>query len=804
MCNDRPPERKLFMHRVLSLLLLAALVACQDLGPNQLLPPADGVGAFSDAMHNGNDRFYLLPPMVPNPAPTGIFNPLLQPRVAVCAINNLNLDNEGKLGDAPGCPSPIANFTMENGISIPDGEQYYKADWNTSMSSVQVETPYRILFFLSDQPTALLLGYADVAFASDMRGVKNIETGETISLVDGQALPIRFRIEDGASCAGEVDCGEAVVGSEGGIVTTVDGHAGVSIPSGALDGDVLITITQINPASQPWGKCLPTGLRQEEGCYDFATEPAIGTFNEDVTVAICLDSNALRPDNLTLHRFNPEESDGVVELDNAPENFLDCSGFSSLAFGPADAGALDRLALFAGRLLSPFATVLFPRTVFATDLGRGGLTDAFSSMGWAESTANSGEAPATSEPGASLSPVIQAMTAHNHDDENPVPASEATLRFEYILPNGELGAAPFELTTDALGQATPTWHLTEDLGIHTLYVSTRGTLDGTVGGQVVPDQTEILELRTWVSVPNLTCADDPECGQAVIGPNGGTVTTPNKHAGVHIPAFALDESVTVTVRRVNPADQDWGKCLPTGLRQEEGCYAFDTDPAIEQFKANVTLGVCLDPKAPAQDKLLLHRYDDAPIDPTKRRVFELPSASAGFLDCSGFGALGWEPDVSSFRWLASAAGRVLSPVRGLVVPRLAYATDLGRGGLTDAFSSVTWGEPVRLNRTGGSCKDIESPGASCNFQIEARTAHNHSGSSQRSNEAILYAEYTDPAGITTVLGPFNSGNAAVTGIGVTLTQVVGTHTFSITTRGMVRGQLVPDPTVPLVLTVEVQ
>jgi hypothetical protein len=786
------------MHRVLSLFILAALVACQDLAPTGLTAPDDGSATFSDAVHNqGNNRFYLLPPMVKNPSPDGIFNPMVQPRVTVCPGGSLDL------ATVPGCTLPVADFTMQTGIFIPEGAQHYQVDWKTSDSGVTANGTYRILFYLSDQPTALLLGYADVQFGSTLSEVKNIETNETIALVDGQTLPVRFRIEEGASCAGEVDCGEAVIGSDGGIVTTVEGYAGVSIPAGAFSEDVLVTITQVNPASQPWGKCLPTGLRQEEGCYDFDTEPTIGTFNEDVTVAICLDPNALRPENLMLHRFNPEEADGVVELDNAPENFLDCGGFSSLAFLPADAGALDRLALFTGRLLSPIASLLFPRTVFATDLGRGGLTDAFSSMGWAEPVVNSGEVPATSASGASLSPVIQAMTAHNHHDENPVPASEATLRFEYIRPDGQPGAAPFELTTNAHGQATPQWQLTGDLGIHTLYVSTRGTLDGTVGGQVVGDPTEILELRTWVSEDGLSCAADPECGESVIGPDGGTVTTPNKHAGVDIPAGALDKHVTVTVRRVNPGDQAWGKCLLTGLRQEEGCYDFDTDPAIEKFAKDVTVGVCLDPRAPGQDKLTLHR-DNKAMDPAEREVFQLPSAPEHFLDCSGFGALGWEPDGSSFRWLASAAGRVFSPVRGLVVPRLAYATDLGRGGLTDAFSSVGWAEPVELNRTGGSCKATESPGARCNFQIEARTTHNHTSSSQRSNEAILYAEYTDADGITTVLGPFNSGNAAVTGIAVQLTQAKGTHTFSITTRGKVDGQLVPDSTVPLVLTVEVQ
>jgi hypothetical protein len=794
------------MHRVLSLFILAGLVACQDLAPTGLAAPDDGSAAFSDAVHNqGNDRFYLLPPMVKNPSPGGIFNPMLQPRVAVCPVEALV-----EPPTAPGCPQPVADFTMQTGIFIPEGAQHYQVDWKTSDSGVTANGTYRVLFYLSDQPTALLLGYADVQFGSSLSEVKNLQTNETIALLDGRTLPVRFRIEEGASCAGEVDCGEAVIGPDGGIVTTVDGYAGVSIPAGAVSEDVLVTITQINPASQPWGKCLPTGLRQEQGCYDFDTDPVIVEFNESVTVAICLDPNALRPKNLALHRFNPNESQGVVELPNAPENFLDCGGFTALAFLGEDAGALDRLAAFAGRLVSPLASFFIPRTVFATDLGRGGLTDAFSSVGWAEPGDASGEVPGSAPAGATLNPVIQLLTAHNHHGEDPVAASGATLRFEYTGPDGEPAAAPWQLTTDLLGQATPAWALTGAPGIHTLSVSTRGTLNGEVTGEVVPDPTTILELRTLVSVAGLTCGEDPECGEGVIGPIGGVVTTPNKHAGVSVPMGALDGPVTITVRRVNPGDQPWGTCLLTGLRQEQGCYSFETDPALTEVNGNntfnipVTVAVCLDPNAPRKDKVTLHR-DNKASNLAEREVFELPGASENFLNCTGFGALGWAPEASSLRWLAAAAGRALAPVRGIVVPRLAYATDLGRGGLTDAFSLVGWAEGVQLSVIGGNFPSSGTASAGANFtlQVEARTTHNHESGSQRSNATVLYAEYTAPGGTTTVLGPFNSGNAAVTGITWQLTQDSGLHSLSITTRGKVDGQLVPDPTVPLVLTVEV-
>jgi hypothetical protein len=460
--------------------------------------------------------------------------------------------------------------------------------------------------------------------------------------------------------------------------------------------------------------------------------------------------------------------------------------------------------------VSPLASFFVPRTVFATDLGRGGLTDAFSSVGWAEPGDVSGEVPGSSPPGATLNPVIQVLTAHNHLGEAPVAASDATLRFEYTGPDGEPAAGPWELTTDLLGQATPAWVLTGAPGIHTLAVSTRGTVDGEVTGEVVPDPTTILELRTLVSVAGLTCGEDPECGEGVIGSDGGIVTTPNQHAGVSVPMGALAGPVTITVRRVNPGDQPWGKCLLTGLREEQGCYSFETDPALSavngdnKFIIPVTVAVCLDPNAPRKDKLTLHRDNNAP-NLAEREVFELQSASENFLNCTGFGALGWAPEASSLRWLAAAAGRALAPVRGIVVPRLAYATDLGRGGLTDAFSFVAWGEGVKLDLIGGNfpSSGTASAGAKFTLQVEARTTHNHESASQRSNSTVLYAEYTAPDGTTTVLGPFNSGNAAVTGITWELTQDSGLHSLSITTRGEVEGQLVPDPTVPLVLQVTV-
>jgi hypothetical protein len=775
------------MPRALSLLVLLALLGCDDKGPTSPPGPAGPDAAISDAAHNaGNSAFYLLPPVVKEPAFTGVFNHRLSPRITICEVG-------------ADCVSPVAEFTMSTGLTMSLEDEAYRANWHIRNSPIDPEARYQIRIYLSEDPQSLLLGFADVQFRSDLSSATHLQTQEPITLEDDQTLVIRFRIEEGASCAGETDCGEAVIGPEGGVVTTVNGFAGVSVPVDAVDDDVLITIRQVE--RHP---CLPTGIRQDGDCYEFDTEPALGAvnqqdaFNELVTVAICVGPDALRPEHLTLHRYDPERADdGVIELPNAAEDFLNCEGFGTLTGEPVD-GVLGWLARAAGQAVSPLRAILAPRLAYATDTGRGGLTDAFSFITWGESAHLSGEVPGSSAPGAVLEPVVQAMTAHNHGDHPSEAASGATLRFEYVGPGGESVGQPWMLTTGEAGQAMPSWQLTTDPGVHTLYVSTRGTENG----QVVPDPTVILELRTLVADPEGSCEDDPECGQGTVGPAGGIVTTANGHAGVSIPIDALDGDIVITIRRVNPGDQPWGTCLPTGLREEEGCFAFETKPALSEvngsgkFNELVTVAVCVDPSAPRADKLALHKYSP---DRPEEGVVELPGAPETFLTCEGFGALGWEPSTGAFRWLARAAGTALSPLWTLLAPSVAYATDTGRGGLTDAFTFFGWAEPVELNVVGGNFSESAGPETEFTIQVEARTTHNHDSASVRSNDAILFAEYTSAAGGVTIMGPFNSGNAAVTGIKWQLDGSVGEHRLEITTRTLLDGELVPDPTTPLTL-----
>jgi hypothetical protein len=796
------------MRRLLSLLALTAIVACQDQGPVDLTPPSDGSPAFSDAVHNnGNQAFYLLPPMVPDPPHTGVFNARLRPSIRICAL---------PLNAPTGCVTPLAEYTMSGGtdgtaITVSTSDQHYRVNWHTDNYAVDHEKTYRILFYLSEADDALLLGYADVQFGSNMREVKNIQTEETIGLVDGRTLPVKFRIEEGASCGGEGDCGEAVVGPDGGVVTTVDGRAGVSIPADALDGDLLITVGQIDPASQPWGRCLPTGLRQEEGCYEFDTEPAISevneldAFNVPVTVAVCLDPGAIRPDNLTLHKYDAERpTQGVIELENAAETFLNCEGFM-VASAPGGEGVFGWLASAANRALSPVRSLVFPRLAFATDLGRGGLTDSFSFIGWAEPVFLEEVigVPTEVAPGAVLYPEVRAMTAHNHHEDPAVPASGAELRFQYTDPTGAVSILGTAVT---LGNGTVAfdWPLTPALGTHTLEVSTRSDLNG----EPVLDETEVLQIITTATVAGAFCDGDPECGAAVVGPGGGIVTTQTGHAGVSIPVGALGGDLLVTVRRVHPDLQPWANCLPTGLRQEEGCYEFDTDPAIIEvndqstFFEDVTVAVCLDPAADRPDNLTLHKYDP---DQPQAGVVELTGTTESFLDCDNFTGSGPIIGVSGgpLRWLAAAADRALGPVRSWLLPQLAFATDLGRGGLTDSFSFIGWAEPVTLTVVSGAPSTAD-PGEILTPVIQAMTAHNHQGEpAVPASGARLRFDYTDPTEVGTQLPyAFTDANGQAS-VDWPLTQADGIHSLVVSTRGMDGNTVVGDPTLELELTTEV-
>ena len=189
-----------------SLAVCAALVlaaACSDRPP--LAPPGYPELAISDATHNdGNPDFFFLPPLVPDPSgdprfEDGAFNPDLSPVVEVCRWAEVV------------CAEVVAQFTRTSGTgsqTIDVAGERYVVTWNTDDSNLDLSQTYRIRVLLEGQE----LGYADVDVVSSRRELRSVQTGESIGLVGGHKLSIRFRIEhDGvippANQAPEVSAG---------------------------------------------------------------------------------------------------------------------------------------------------------------------------------------------------------------------------------------------------------------------------------------------------------------------------------------------------------------------------------------------------------------------------------------------------------------------------------------------------------------------------------------------------------------------------------------------------------------------
>lgn len=136
------------------------------------------VKLISDKAHNnGNEAFHFLPPLVKNPATSGVFDSTLNPSVVIYKLDN----------SQPTSP-PLA--ILATTVSLTD--EHYKANWDTDDFNLDLEVTYRIQIVIEDTP----IGYADVDLVNKGKDLKNVDTDEYIPLVDGKTLRIKFRVEE--------------------------------------------------------------------------------------------------------------------------------------------------------------------------------------------------------------------------------------------------------------------------------------------------------------------------------------------------------------------------------------------------------------------------------------------------------------------------------------------------------------------------------------------------------------------------------------------------------------------------------
>lgn len=262
---------------------------------------------------------------------------------------------------------------------------------------------------------------------------------------------------------------------EDNLIVTENEFAGTFIEAGDLDEETVVVIERLDPTAQPEGDCLPVGTDQREGCYRFDKSPD-EPFEDEVLVAVCPEEgirDETDPDfeEFQLAKFDPANPElGVVGLPSASEDFLDCSGFGTLA--SAGEGALGALAArgwraTGGRLLR----WLGPAPARAVNLGFGGSTTDFSRIGWArlldaEIVTGNAQADFVGFP-VDTNPTVRVRPAHPPSSTDVLEGVDVTFSVtggggsvdDPGTPAVEERLGNVTVTTDAGGLASVPWRL---------------------------------------------------------------------------------------------------------------------------------------------------------------------------------------------------------------------------------------------------------------------------------------------------------------------------------------------------------
>ena len=149
--------------------------------------------AINDAAHGGDgERFYFLPPLVPNPGVSGVFDGSVSPVVEI-----VTLSSDGTY-DPDDPTAHIAVFTMGEGsgyIKMGLEDEHYAVNWHTKNYELYIDLTYRIRILLDTEE----LGFADVVVVNSGQDIKTADSDETKALKNGRTIPIKFRIEEAAT-----------------------------------------------------------------------------------------------------------------------------------------------------------------------------------------------------------------------------------------------------------------------------------------------------------------------------------------------------------------------------------------------------------------------------------------------------------------------------------------------------------------------------------------------------------------------------------------------------------------------------
>lgn len=343
--------------RVAALLVLAALAGCRA-GDSTRPENLNGSASFDikDGSHlNGNADFFFLPPMAANPVGSPNydatqFDASLTPTVKICPVSG------------PGACSSVTT-TASDGM--------YKYNW-TAPSTSGVST-FRVSVLLGNTT----LGYADVKTAPKQADLKNVDAASFVTVMNGQTLPIKFRIEANALClATGDDCASKIVnlGNGGNVTTEIgDAPAGVIIPPGSGNTTHKITVAQcadLNPRV--------TDLRTFGPCISVTATPALppGGLVLPSTVFICAVlqdvANTLsheQSERVTMHKYDPGVLKALPHAAACGTSTASISSSLKNVYGSLKRGAFMQAGKQAAEMLAP---KMLNAAVRRLDVGAGG------------------------------------------------------------------------------------------------------------------------------------------------------------------------------------------------------------------------------------------------------------------------------------------------------------------------------------------------------------------------------------------------------------------------------------------------
>src|SRR2546426_1034637 len=197
---------------------LLAVAACSS-DRNPTAPRNRPEFAISDGAHQGGTPgFFFLPPLVAQPATGGAFDAdiaALNPQVAICDIT-LGPDVDCG-GSSEGATPAIVLYTTTStpAITVAPTAAAYSVNWDTKLEGFVTDHTYRAHVAAGGNGARRELGFADVVLTTTPGQVKDLATGDLISLNDGRTLPIRFRIESGIPGALAVTAASASIPTDG-------------------------------------------------------------------------------------------------------------------------------------------------------------------------------------------------------------------------------------------------------------------------------------------------------------------------------------------------------------------------------------------------------------------------------------------------------------------------------------------------------------------------------------------------------------------------------------------------------------